>query len=70
MLAAATTLGLTSLGLQALAQGIPPNIPRKETLILENSEGTIKNASWFDIWAINAGSQSNGLQQAALDTLW
>ena len=55
---------------QALAQGIPQNIPRKELLILENPEGTIKNAGWFNIWAINAGSQSNGLQQSALDTLW
>ena len=53
-----------------VAQGIPQNIPRKELLILENPEGTIKNAGWFNIWAINAGSQSNGLQQAALDTLW
>ncbi|MBL8588516.1 MAG: ABC transporter substrate-binding protein [Methylobacteriaceae bacterium] len=52
------------------AQSIPQNIPRKELLILENPEGTIKNAGWFNIWAINAGSQSNGLQQAALDTLW
>jgi peptide/nickel transport system substrate-binding protein len=52
------------------AQGIPQNIPRRELLILENPEGTIKNAGWFNIWAINAGSQSNGLQQAALDTLW
>lgn len=56
--------------LPAAAQGIPQNIPRKELLILENPEGTIKNAGWFNIWAINAGSQSNGLQQAALDTLW
>jgi peptide/nickel transport system substrate-binding protein len=52
------------------AQGIPQNIPRKELLILENPEGTIKNAGWFNIWAINAGSQSNGLQQVGLDTLW
>ena len=52
------------------AQGIPQDIPRKELLILENPEGTIKNAGWFNIWAINAGSQSNGLQQVALDTLW
>ncbi|MBD3848512.1 ABC transporter substrate-binding protein [Bosea sp. SSUT16] len=52
------------------AQGVPQSIPRKELLILENPEGTIKNAGWFNIWAINAGSQSNGLQQAALDTLW
>src|SRR3954470_21532150 len=54
----------------ASAQGIPRNLPRNELLILENPEGTIKNAGWFNIWAINAGSQSNGLQQAALDTLW
>ena len=52
------------------AQGIPQNIPRKELVILENPEGTIKNAGWFNIWSINAGSQSNGLQQVALDTLW
>jgi peptide/nickel transport system substrate-binding protein len=39
-------------------------------LILENPEGTIKNAGWFNVWAINAGSQTNGLQQVALDTLW
>src|SRR5262245_54437155 len=54
----------------AAAQGLLANLPRNETLILENPEGTIKNAGWFNIWAINAGSQSNGLQQAALDTLW
>ena len=36
------------------AQGIPQNIPRKELVILENPEGTIKNAGWFNIWAINA----------------
>ncbi|PMV37596.1 peptide ABC transporter, partial [Pseudomonas sp. FW305-3-2-15-C-LB1] len=52
-----------------LAQGIPQNIPRKDLLILENPEGTVKNAGWFNIWVINASSQSNGLQQAALDTL-
>ena len=55
---------------QAVAQGTLANLPRNEMLILENPEGTIKNAGWFNIWTINAGSQSNGLQQAALDTLW
>lgn len=44
--------------------------PRRETLILENPEGVIRNAGWFNIWAINAGSQYNGLQQVAMDTLW
>src|SRR6267154_1406082 len=52
------------------AQGISSNISRSETLILENPEGTIKNAGWFNIWAINAGGQSTGLQQLAMDTLW
>ena len=63
-------IGLLAMTRPADAQGIPQDIPRKELLILENPEGTIKNAGWFNIWAINAGSQSNGLQQAALDTLW
>ena len=49
--------------LGAIAQGTISDLPRKETLIVENPEGTIKNAGWFNIWAINAGSQSNGLQQ-------
>jgi peptide/nickel transport system substrate-binding protein len=71
MLAASlAVLGLTSLPRESMAQGALANLPREETLILENPEGTIKNAGWFNIWAINAGSQSNGLQQAALDTLW
>src|SRR5262245_62218470 len=63
-------IGILMVVRPADAQGIPQDIPRKELLILENPEGTIKNAGWFNIWAINAGSQSNGLQQAALDTLW
>src|SRR5438874_7210601 len=54
----------------ANAQGIPQNIPRKELLILENPEGTIKNAGWFNIWAINAGGQSTGLHQLGMDTFW
>src|SRR3954469_8233928 len=55
---------------QAFAQGTISDLPRKETLIVENPEGTIKNAGWFNIWAINAGSQSNGLQQLGMDTFW
>lgn len=46
------------------------DVPRKETLIVENPEGTIKNAGWFNIWAVNAGGRSTGLQQLALDTFW
>src|SRR3954464_10355253 len=55
---------------QVFAQGTISDLPRKETLIVENPEGTIKNAGWFNIWAINAGSQSNGLHQLAMDTFW
>jgi peptide/nickel transport system substrate-binding protein len=70
LLAACVLTPVWAMHSPADAQGIPQNIPRKELVILENPEGTIKNAGWFNIWAINAGSQSNGLQQVALDTLW
>ena len=52
------------------AQGVISDLPRNETLIVENPEGTIKNAGWFNIWAINAGGQSTGLHQGAMDTFW
>ena len=50
-----------SWAVDAQAQGTISSLPRKETLIVENPEGTIKNAGWFNIWAINAGGQSTGL---------
>jgi len=46
------------------------DLPRKDVLIVENPEGTVKNAGWFNIWAVNAGSQSNGLHQLGMDTFW
>src|ERR1051326_4705519 len=52
------------------AQGTINELPRNETLIAENPEGTIKNAGWFNIWAINAGGQSTGLHQLGMDTFW
>ena len=55
---------------QLHAQGTIDNLPRNETLIAENPEGTIKNAGWFNIWAINAGGQSTGLHQLGMDTFW
>lgn len=54
----------------AQAQGAISNLPRKEILIVENPEGTVKNAGWFNIWAINAGGQSTGLHQLGMDTFW
>ena len=52
----------------AYPQGSISDLPRNETLIVENPEGTIKNASWFNIWALNAGGQATGLHQLAMDT--
>ena len=54
-------IGVAAFPRESVAQGALANLPRSETLILENPEGTIKNAGWFNIWAINAGGQSNGL---------
>ncbi len=64
---AASTLVLATV---AEAQGLISNVPRHETLIVENPEGTIKNAGWFNYWSVNAGGRSTGLQQLALDTFW
>ena len=67
LLAAAVALQMVGAG---HAQELISNVPRKETLIVENPEGTIKNAGWFNIWSINAGGQSTGLHQLATDTFW
>lgn len=57
-------------GDRAHAQELISNLAREETIIIENPEGTIQNASWFNIWTTNAGGRSNGLQQLAMDTFW
>jgi peptide/nickel transport system substrate-binding protein len=54
----------------AQAQGTISNLPRDQTIIIENPEGTIKNPGWFNYWAVNAGGRSTGLQQLAMDTFW
>ena len=72
--ARAATLALALLlaipAFPASAQEPISNLPRNQTLIVENPEGTIKNAGWFNIWAVNAGGQSTGLHQLAMDTFW
>ena len=45
-------------------------IPRNEVLIAENPQGRITNPTWFNIWVVNHGGDSNGLQQLGMDTLW
>ena len=66
----ALALGGLVLGIQAQAQDFVSDIPRNEILIAENPEGTVKNPGWFNIWTVNQGGWSTGLQQLGLDTLW
>ena len=70
MAAAAIVIGLSVLPTFVRAQNTFSDLPRKETLILENPEGTVKNAGWFNIWAISGGGQSTGLHQVGMDTFW
>jgi peptide/nickel transport system substrate-binding protein len=67
-LALATSALLVSI--TAHGQGTISNLPRDQTIIIENPEGTIKNPGWFNYWAVNAGGRSTGLQQLAMDTFW
>ncbi|MBS1182447.1 MAG: peptide transporter, partial [Proteobacteria bacterium] len=60
---------LAVLASTAQAQDIS-NLPRKETVIIENPEGTVKNPGWFNIWVNGGGGLSTGLQQLTMDTLW
>ncbi len=68
--ALAFTVSTFAVTATAFAQGSITNLPREETLIVENPEGTIPNAGWFNIWSVNAGGRSTGLQQLCMDTLW
>jgi hypothetical protein len=63
-----SALVLAVAGLPAFAQEPISNLPCNQTLIVENPEGMIKNAGWFNVWAVNAGGQSTGLHQLAMDT--
>ena len=57
-------VALAALGLMATARADDyTSLPRKETLIVENPEGTIKNPGWFNIWVNGGGGVSTGLQQ-------
>jgi len=66
----AVAAGALLVSTSAHAQTANSALPRNQTLIVENPEGTIRNAGWFNIWAVNAGGQSTGLHQLAMDTFW
>jgi peptide/nickel transport system substrate-binding protein len=61
--------GAWLMGQSALAQGIS-NLPREDTIIIENPQGTITNPTWFNIWMVARGGNSTGLQQLGMDALW
>ncbi len=64
-------VALAMLGLMAAAKADDyKSLPRKDTLIVENPEGTIKNPGWFNIWVNGGGGVSTGLQQLTMATLW
>ena len=45
-------------------------LPREETLLVQNPESVINNPGWFNIWVNGGGGRSNGLHQLMMDTLW
>jgi peptide/nickel transport system substrate-binding protein len=46
------------------------DLPREQTLILQNPEGVLNNPGWFNIWVNGGGGWSTGLHQLMMDTLW
>jgi peptide/nickel transport system substrate-binding protein len=46
------------------------DLPREQTLILQNPDGVLNNPGWFNIWVNGGGGWSTGLQQLLMDTLW
>jgi peptide/nickel transport system substrate-binding protein len=68
------TLAAKGLAFAQEAEGSAPDLaefPRKETLIIHNPEGVIRNPGWFNNWVVGAGNAlSNGLHQLTTDTFW
>ncbi len=66
-------LAVSSLALVGQAQAAEDflaGIPRNQTLIAENPEGTVTDPSNFNIWVPKPNGTSTGLQQLCMDTLW
>ncbi|MGF1623535.1 MAG: ABC transporter substrate-binding protein [Alphaproteobacteria bacterium] len=70
-LASCLALGIAASGAQAQDDIVVPleDIPREQTIILENPQGTLPVPDNFNIW-VPGVYPSNGLQQLAMDTLW
>jgi peptide/nickel transport system substrate-binding protein len=46
------------------------NVPRNETIIIENPQDRVTPADNFNLWGGGGAAASTGLQQLSLDTLW
>ena len=47
------------------------DLPREQTLILQNPEGVLSNPAWFNVWMVGVGGGwSTGLHQLMMDTFW
>jgi len=59
-------------GIEPRPGSAPPTdeLPREQTLILQNPEGVLSNPGWFNVWVNGGGGLSTGLHQLAMDTLW
>jgi peptide/nickel transport system substrate-binding protein len=64
----ALAAGALIISVSAYAQ----EVPRNQTLIVENPNGTIKNPDWFNIWTPTGSATNNatGLHQLTMDTFW
>ena len=61
---------LALVGQAQAAEDFLAGIPRNQTLIAENPEGTVTDPSNFNIWVPKPNGTSTGLQQLCMDTLW
>ena len=67
----AFALGGLLLGEPAFAQRqFPCWHPAKRGPHRRESQGNDHPSDWFNIWVVNHGGISNGLQQLCMDTLW
>lgn len=74
-LAATAVFAIAGLASGAMAQDAVSaptvDLPRNETLIINNPEAPASNPDSFNVWVAGSGAaNSNGLHQLALDTLW
>lgn len=72
-LAAAAAMVVVGFASNVLAQDSSPtsDLPRNETIIINNPEEPASNPSWFNIWVTGSGGGvSTGLHQLNMDTLW